>query len=438
MNEMKKQSTAASVALMLLVFFFVLVLYLVLATKPAKAQSGTSAMYQPMLVGVTTTGRTLYPVNVRNAGIVNHVFQWTVTGGPATCTLLIESSPDGVTWATAATQSCTSSGTLALPDASYIALGVNLSALTGGSSPTVSVNYRGYLAGQGYPVRVSEGGTGTVTQFTLGSMIFAGTNGAYTQDNTNFFWDNTSKRLGILTAAPTTALEIGAQKFRVTAAGGETVAGGSTILHTTSADVPLTVQGKASQSANLQEWKNSAGVVVASVGPSGALTSGSAQTGRSRFSTVPVGSVGYASFGTNTTLVAGTTYYAEVTVARDVTLTGVGVLNGATVGTNSWVVGLHTSAGGADVAHSALAGTLSSGANSFQQIAFTSTYAASGPARYWIAFQSNGTTDTARTVAVSTFIDVFTKSVAGSFGTLPSLTVPTTFTADVGPIAYVY
>ena len=39
---------------------------------------------------------------------------------------------------------------------------------------------------------------------------------------------------------------------------------------------------------------------------------------------------------------------------------------------------------------------------------------------------------------LNTFVDVLTKSVTGTFGTLPSLTVPTTFTADKGPIAYVY
>src|SRR5437867_2226264 len=37
---------------------------------------------------------------------------------------------------------------------------------------------------------------------TLGSVYFAGTGGAITQDNANFFWDNTNKRLGIGTASP--------------------------------------------------------------------------------------------------------------------------------------------------------------------------------------------------------------------------------------------
>ena len=52
---------------------------------------------------------------------------------------------------------------------------------------------------------VAKGGTNTSTAFTAGSIVFAGTSGTYTQDNTNLFWNNTSKRLGIGTASPTDA-----------------------------------------------------------------------------------------------------------------------------------------------------------------------------------------------------------------------------------------
>jgi len=38
--------------------------------------------------------------------------------------------------------------------------------------------------------------------FTTGSVVFAGASGELAQDNANFFWDNTNKRLGIGTAAP--------------------------------------------------------------------------------------------------------------------------------------------------------------------------------------------------------------------------------------------
>src|SRR5437879_1491423 len=41
------------------------------------------------------------------------------------------------------------------------------------------------------------------TAFTQGSVIFAGSGGAFAQDNANFFWDNTNKRLGIGLASPT-------------------------------------------------------------------------------------------------------------------------------------------------------------------------------------------------------------------------------------------
>jgi hypothetical protein len=44
---------------------------------------------------------------------------------------------------------------------------------------------------------VANGGTNTSTAFTAGSVVFAGSGGTYTQDNSNLFWDNTNKRLGI-------------------------------------------------------------------------------------------------------------------------------------------------------------------------------------------------------------------------------------------------
>ena len=57
-------------------------------------------------------------------------------------------------------------------------------------------------------IGVTKGGTGTATQFTAGSVIFAGGSGVYTQDNTNFFWDNTNKRLGIGTVTPSQKIHV--------------------------------------------------------------------------------------------------------------------------------------------------------------------------------------------------------------------------------------
>lgn len=53
---------------------------------------------------------------------------------------------------------------------------------------------------------VTRGGTGTGTQFTAGSVVFAGASGVYGQDNANLFWDDTNNRLGIGTATPSTVL----------------------------------------------------------------------------------------------------------------------------------------------------------------------------------------------------------------------------------------
>jgi len=45
------------------------------------------------------------------------------------------------------------------------------------------------------------------TALTTGSVAFIGASGALTQDNSNFYWDNSNKRLGINTNAPTTAID---------------------------------------------------------------------------------------------------------------------------------------------------------------------------------------------------------------------------------------
>lgn len=55
------------------------------------------------------------------------------------------------------------------------------------------------------------GSTATLTittALTTGSVGFIGASGALTQDNTNFFWDNSNKRLGINTNTPTGALDV--------------------------------------------------------------------------------------------------------------------------------------------------------------------------------------------------------------------------------------
>ncbi|AZZ37375.1 hypothetical protein CIK05_11420 [Bdellovibrio sp. qaytius] len=91
-----------------------------------------------------------------------------------------------------ATTASTSSGTGAL-------------VVKGGLGVQGSVN----IAGNNY-VSGSEtiDGTFKLTTMTSGSILFAQSNGQVSQDNNNFFWDNSAKRLGIGTSAPTYALQV--------------------------------------------------------------------------------------------------------------------------------------------------------------------------------------------------------------------------------------
>ena len=58
---------------------------------------------------------------------------------------------------------------------------------------------------------VANGGTGTSTAFTQGSVVFAGASGVYSQDNSNLFWDDTNNRLGIGTATLSASLVVNNQ-----------------------------------------------------------------------------------------------------------------------------------------------------------------------------------------------------------------------------------
>lgn len=145
----------------------------------------------------------------------------------------------------------------------------------------------------------------------------------------------------------------------------------------------------------------------------------------------------FASAGTNTTMVAGTLYRSEIYVPYLATWTGIGVLPGTTGGTDNGLVALYDS-NGVLVANSAVAGVLVGTANTFQNRAFLNTVTLT-PGRYFIAYQQNGTTATLRTHAAANGGNQMTGSSTGTFGTLPaSFTAPTTFTADVGPIGWLY
>jgi hypothetical protein len=73
--------------------------------------------------------------------------------------------------------------------------------LTDGTASITS----GVLSGLTTALTVAQGGTGTATALTPGSVVFAGAGGTYSQDNAKLFWDEADGRLGVGTNALTTS-----------------------------------------------------------------------------------------------------------------------------------------------------------------------------------------------------------------------------------------
>lgn len=222
-------------------------------------------------------------------------------------------------------------------------------------------------------------------------------------------------------------------------------ASGATVVLDSATEAALIAQGLATAATGFPSQSNT--FLVDS--PLGQFTQGGnvsiQTTGGITVPTAPQGPrilpngtiLAFASLGTNTTMVAGTLYRCEIFVPHLATWTGISVLNGATVGTDNGLVALYDT-NGVLITNSALAGAVAAGANAFQDRAFTAPVTLL-PGRYFVAYQSNGTTATLRTWAAANGGNQMTASSTGTFGTLPaSFTAPTTFTADVGPIARLY
>jgi hypothetical protein len=92
---------------------------------------------------------------------------------------------------------------------------VNGITLTGTVTTSGNLTLGGTLSGVSLTTQVSgtlpvaNGGTGTATAFTAGSVVFAGASGVYSQDNASLFFDNTNDRLGIGTSSPSSKLTVG-------------------------------------------------------------------------------------------------------------------------------------------------------------------------------------------------------------------------------------
>jgi hypothetical protein len=98
------------------------------------------------------------------------------------------------------------SGTTALSKLADVAIGSAL--ISGGVGTAPSWGKIGLTTHVSGTLPVANGGTGTTTAFTAGSVVFAGASGVYAQDNASLFFDDTNNRLGIGTSSPATTLDV--------------------------------------------------------------------------------------------------------------------------------------------------------------------------------------------------------------------------------------
>lgn len=131
-------------------------------------------------------------------------------------------------------------------------------------------------------------------------------------------------------------------------------------------------------------------------------------------------------------------YCSEIDLYYSTLVTGLGVLNGTTVGTDKHIVILYDSSGNV-LANSATAGATTAGASTYQKMNFVTKYWSVGPGRYFGCVQSNGTTDTIRHAITAVNDNILGGTITTQvFGTVKAITAPTTFTTAKVPYFLVY
>ena len=218
---------------------------------------------------------------------------------------------------------------------------------------------------------------------------------------------------------------------------------GANVVFDAVTEAALVAQGLATYDSTVS------GVLANPVPPAvGAITGGT--YGPAVVYNIPMGAAALTGFETNGVVqTAFQINLTEIFVPHWNTWTGAGVLNGTTVGTNTLVYWLFNTAGYL-IEYTAIAGTTTSGASTFQKIAFNNPVTLS-PGRYFVGVQANGNTDTIRHVlsangaeprcgtvtATASFAASLTALSAATAAT-PSITVPTSFTTAVAPIVMLY
>lgn len=137
--------------------------------------------------------------------------------------------------------------------------------------------------------------------------------------------------------------------------------------------------------------------------------------------------------GTDATPVITEVYYAQVSIPANVTITGVAIFNGS-VASGNYKVGLFNSSG---VLVATSASTAMSGTDVYQRVPFTATYAALGPATYYVGLFIDNTTARYNAHTFGDFVSA--KQTGQVYATgFTTITLATTFTTALGPIASLY
>jgi hypothetical protein len=137
--------------------------------------------------------------------------------------------------------------------------------------------------------------------------------------------------------------------------------------------------------------------------------------------------------GTDATPVITEVYYAQVFIHANMTITGVAIFNGS-VASGNYKVGLFNSAG---VLVATSASTAMVGTDVYQRAPFTATYAALGPGTYYVGLFIDNTTARYNTHTFGDFVAA--KQTGQVYATgFTTITLATTFTTALGPIASLY
>lgn len=136
----------------------------------------------------------------------------------------------------------------------------------------------------------------------------------------------------------------------------------------------------------------------------------------------------------STAFVTTDTYIAEIFVEGNMTVTGVAVLMGTTAGNGNISVALANSSG--VVVASSATTTTSGTSTTFTQVALSTPYSIIGPATYYVLVQGANTGDFLGTHVAGNF--GASLKTSETYGTFTTITPPTTFTANQGPIADLY